>query len=206
MMHSQNSEEKIIKDYFKGFRGTFLDCGCNDGVTLSNTYALALDGWQGTLVDASPSAYRKLLQNYANNHVLDFIHTALGTYNGTIILHESGEHLGNGDVALLSTVIAEEKERWNKETFTEVAVACVNFQTMLGLTKNKQFDFISLDLEGMELQVLPQMDLRSLGCKLLCVEYNGKDQHLYDAIVLPQGYKLLHKNGENLIYEHSIRS
>jgi len=200
-MHSQNNEEQIIKSYFGNFRGTFLELGSNDGITLSNCYALALDHWQGTCVEASPAAYKKLLQTYADNQVLDFIQAAIWTHNGHITLHESGEHLGNGDVSLLSTIIPGEKERWVKESFTEVTVACVNFATLLGLTKNKQFDFISMDIEGAELQVLPQMDLRALGCKLLCVEYNGKDQHLYDAIVLPHGYRLLHKNGENLLYE-----
>ena len=201
MIHSQNDEQQVIYRYFgRSFRGTFLDMGSNDGVTLSNTYALALDGWQGCLCEASPKAYRKMLQNYADNQTLDFIHAAVWTSNGTIILHESGEHLGKGDTSLLSSVIAEEKSRWKKETFTEVEVPSVNFNTLLGLTRHKTFDFISMDIEGAELSVLPQMDLRALGCSLLCVEYNGKDKHLYDAIVVPQGYRLLHKNGENLIY------
>ncbi len=200
-MYSQNDEDRIIKNYFKDFRGTFLELGSNDGITLSNCHALALNHWQGTLVECSPTAYKRLLQNYENNQMLDFIHAAVWTYNGSIILQESGEHLGKGDVSLLSTIIPSEKERWKKESFTEVEVPCVNFSTLLGLTKHKKFDFISCDLEGAELQVLPQMDLVALGCKLLCVEYNGKEQHKYDAIVLPQGYELLHKNGENLIYE-----
>jgi len=201
MRYSQNNEQDIILNYFKGNTGCFLDIGANDGITLSNTYGLTLDGWQGTLVEASPSAYAKLKETHRGTRYLQFIHAAATDYNGEITLHESGEHLGVGDTALLSSTYKGETYRWKKETFTEVTVPAINFETLLGLSQIKKFDFISMDCEGCEICLLEQMDLKALGCKLVCVEYNGKDQHLYDAIVLPQGYKLLHKNGENLIYE-----
>lgn len=199
-MYSQNNEEEIIQRYFDGTTGTFLDLGANDGITLSNTMALSLNGWSGCLVEASPKAIARLEILYEKNTKCDIVNAAIGSYNGEIILHESGEHLGKGDVALLSSVKDSELERWKTETFTPVTVPCINFATLLGLTRYNKFDFISIDIEGMELDVLPQMDLKALGCWLLCVEFNGKEQEKYDAIILPQGYKLIHKNAENLIY------
>lgn len=199
-MYSQNNEDQIIEKYFGAQVGTFLDIGANDGITLSNVYALALRGWAGTCVEASPEAFTRLQVTHSGNKHIELIHTAVGSYNGKIQLHQSGEHLGTGDVALLSTVKQSELDRWLDEVFETVTVPCVNFNTLLGLSKHKKFDFISMDIEGMELEVLPKMDLQILGCKLLCVEFNGKEQDKYDAIVLPQGYKLIHKNAENLIY------
>lgn len=196
--YSQNNEQQIIKDYFGSDKGTFLDLGANDGVTLSNTYAL--NDWRGTLVEASPAAFKKLLGNYKGKEGFDFINVAVGIEYGNITLYESGEHLGKGDVSLLSTIVPAEMERWRKESFTPITVQCVRFAMMLGMAENKTFDLISMDIEGMELQVLPQMDLKRLGCWMLIVEYNGKEQSKYDEIVLPQGYELLTKNGENLIY------
>lgn len=199
-MYSQNNEEAIIAKYFEGTTGTFLDLGANDGITLSNTYALSLNGWAGCLVEASPKAMARLETLYEGNKNIDLVNAAIGSYNGEITLHESGEHLGKGDVALLSSVKDSELDRWKTETFTPVVVPCINFATLMGLTRYKTFDFISIDIEGMELDVLPQLDLKALGCWLLCVEFNGKEQEKYDAIILPHGYKLIHKNGENLIY------
>lgn len=198
-MYSQNSEEKIISDYFGTNTGTFLDLGANDGITLSNTYAISRKGWIGTLVEASPIAFKRLETNYLGS-ADTIINAAIGTHNGEITLYESGEHLGKGDVSLLSTIKPDEKKRWVKESWTEVNVPCINFSTMLGISKLKTFDLISIDIEGMELEVLPQMDLKALGCRMLIVEFNGQRQAEFDAIVLPQGYKLVHKNGENLIY------
>jgi FkbM family methyltransferase len=209
-MYSQNSEELIIATYFKDFVGTFLDLGANDGVTLSNTYALYKKGWDGTVVEASPRAFQRLpyaVVNKGNGGIycnMVCINSAIGSFNGEITLHESGEHLGNGDVALLSSTKQNEVNRWGSTTgFTDIEVPCINFNTLLGMTHHKTFDFISIDIEGMELEVLPQMDLQALGCKLLCVEFNGKEQEKYDAIVLPQVFKLIHKNAENLIYAKS---
>lgn len=201
MRYSQNNETEIISAYFALWDNipTFLDVGANDGITLSNTYALTLCGSDGTLIEASPVAFKRLQKNYTGKpHTL--ISAALTDFNGEITLYESGEHLGKGDSSLLSTVVPGEMSRWKKEKFTPVKVPAINFDTMLGLSKIKTFDFISLDVEGVEVDILPQMDLRALGCSLLCVEYNGKDQQWYDNLILPQGFKLLHKNGENLIY------
>lgn len=198
-MFSQSNEEEIIKRYFGNHIGTFLDLGANDGITLSNTFYLHLQKWVGTLVEPSPEAFKRLETNYLGTEDT-LINAAVSDFNGEAILHHSGAHIGDNDVSLLSTLSDESKKRWSKESFTDITVPVINFEVMLGISKLKTFDFISIDTEYTELLILPQMDLQALGCRLLCVEWNGKDQDKFDAIVLPQGYKLIHKNAENLIY------
>lgn len=200
MGYSQNNESEIIAKFFgPGYKGTFLSIGENDGITLSNVYDLTLTGWDGTCVEASPDAFRRLETLYLGlPHTL--IQAAVTDFNGEVTLYQSGEHLGKNDISLLSTIIPEEKKRWIKETWVEKKVPAINFNTLMGISKVKTFDFISIDVEGAELDILVQIDLRSLGCRMLCVEFNGKRQDKFDAIVLPQGYTLIHKNGENLIY------
>jgi hypothetical protein len=39
--------------------------------------------------------------------------------------------------------------------------------------ENEKFDIISIDIEGMDYEVLSQMNLDELGCKILCIEFNG---------------------------------
>ena len=116
-MYSQNNEEQIVTRYFGNTGGTFLDIGANDGITLSNTFALSNIGWAGTLVEASPKAFARLQECYQHMKGYELIHTAVGTHNGKIILHESGEHLGQGDVSLLSTTKEKELDRWLDEEF-----------------------------------------------------------------------------------------
>lgn len=203
MKYSQNDEQNVILKYFGSHKGAFLDIGANDGVTLSNTYALFKLGWHGVCVEASPAAFGRLLTTYAgvNPQNILCLNYAIGGYDGEILLHESGELLGKGDVALVSSTKTEETKRWTSLNmpFKDVLVPMWSFKTLLKKLK-RTFDFISLDIEGMELEVLPQIDLKLLGTKLICVEFNGKEKEKYDRIIIRQGFKLIHKNAENLIY------
>ena len=195
-MYSQNNEEQIILDYFGPvFKGTCLDLGANDGVTLSNTRACIERGWKGVMVDASTDMCEKLRRFDVEVH-----NVAMGNGNGFLTFYESGEHLGKGDRSLVSTIVASEMDRWTNETFTPVTVECITFATLLNRSEFKTFDLISIDIEGMDLDVLTQMDLTALGCKMLIVEFNGKYQLDFDWYCAVHGMKLYAKNAENLIY------
>jgi len=98
-MYSQNNEEDVILNYFGSFVGTFLDCGANDGVTLSNTRALAERGWCGVLVEPSPKAYARLKENCKNYGCIYTYPFALGITNGTITLKDSSSLSNPDDVA-----------------------------------------------------------------------------------------------------------
>jgi len=195
-MYSQNNEEQLILDYFGPvFKGTCLDFGANDGVTLSNTRACIERGWKGVMVDASTDMCEKLRRFDVEVH-----NVAMGNTDGFLTFYESGEHLGKGDRSLVSTIVPAEMDRWANETFTPVTVECVTFATLLTRSAFKTFDLISIDIEGMDLDVLTQMDLTALGCKMLIVEFNGKYQLDFDWYCAVHGMKLYAKNAENLIY------
>lgn len=200
--YSQNNEQEFILNYLGESVGNFLDIGSNDGVTLSNTHALALLGWYGTCVDASPTAFKRLCDNYVHNDKIQMILSAIGDYNGTVTLHESGELLGVGDVALVSSTRQDETERWTSLDipFTDVVVPCATFKTLLERLKHDHFDFLSIDIEGDEILVVPQIDFKKLGTKMAIIEWNGRAGNFYDDIMFPQGFKLLHANAENRIY------
>ena len=205
MNYSQNNEQEIIINLFKGKRdGTFLDIGANDGVTLSNTFALANNyGWTGLLVEASPKAYERLLKNYELiDRDIDFQNVAIGKEDGTMQFWESGELLNKGDIALVSSGVKSELDRWISLNmpFEKIKVPMTSVATMLSRSRHTHFDLLSLDIEGMELEVLPQIDFKALKIQVAVIEWNSKDEQKYNDIMFPQGFKLVHKNMENLIY------
>jgi FkbM family methyltransferase len=189
---SQNGETEVVRRYFKNKIGLYLDIGANDGITLSNTYGLYQDGWYGVNMEPSKAAYDKLCiaQPEAVN-----INAAIGTLRGKATLFESGTHLGLGDTSLVSTLIPEEMNRWKKEKFSPVQVDVMTIDLLC--PKGEAFDLLSLDVEGMELQVLPSI-MEHLIIGMAIVEWNGKHRSEFDAIM--KGYKLYYSNGENLIY------
>jgi hypothetical protein len=106
-------------------------------------------------------------------------------------------------VSLLSSLKRNETLKWRATTtFEPIKVKVITFKNLLQVSKYKQFDFISLDSEGSDLTILLQMDLKQLGCRLLCIEYNS-DPNLFTlmkSICEQQGLtEMLLKNAENII-------
>lgn len=196
-MYSQNKEEQVILDYFGFIQGTFADIGANDGVTFSNTKMLAERGWKGILLEPSPKAYAKLKEIYKG---IDGVYTypfAIGNHNGTAILNESASLINSHDVALVSTFKEEEMQRFRSITsYTPVEVKVFRWKTFLNRVKYKTFDFISIDAEGYDLDILLQIDLTET--KMVCVEWNGHNKEAFTAAC--PGFRLIHENGENLIF------
>jgi FkbM family methyltransferase len=200
-MHSQNNEEAVILDYFKGKIGRFIDIGANDGITFSNTRALAELGWCGVFLEPSPKAFHKLKQLYSDSKKGCFYmyQAAISTKNGKIDLFESGTLLGNGDVGLVSTLHEQETERFKKKVpYEKIVVDCFRWKTFLNRLYIKEFDFISIDIEGSEIEVLKQMDLSKT--QLICVETNGDLQKKTVLDEMLKDFKVIYTSPENLIY------
>jgi FkbM family methyltransferase len=202
-MYSQNQEQQYILNHFrlKGVkRGVFIDIGANDGITLSNTRALSELGWSGVLVEPSVEAYNRAVKNNENNASIKIFNCAIGSETQEIDFYESGTHLGVNDVSLLSTIKKTELSRWKNETFTEKKTECYTWQDFVDLCGVTKFDFISMDIEGMEKEVLPQINLNEINASLFCIEWNGNDFNFYDSYFKTFDFKLIHQNNENLIY------
>lgn len=191
MSFSQNNEEQIILNYFGSFKGTLLSLGENNGTTFSNSRALLLDGWSGCLVEPT-TAYNPLYELYKDNPNVKTLQAAIG--NTT----EMGELLVAAD-SLVSSVYKELTDVWKQQTFAPMQVQFYTFADMLKKFDTYHFDFITMDIEGLDYSVLQQMDLNALGCQCLCIEY-WKYEHEITAYCNNFGLKLIYKNGENLLF------
>jgi FkbM family methyltransferase len=193
-MHSQNSEEAYILQYFKDYTGSFLDLGAYDGVDLSNTRALANIGWSGVCVEPNPEVFERLVYNYIDNKKVTCYECAVGIANGIFNFYQNSTYY--------STIVKEETIRWIKDAtikFKRAEVEVFDFKTFIKNCSIKQFDFISIDCEGLDYDILIQMDLKELGCKMICVEHNGKDTGKYIDYINQYNMKVVHINPENLI-------
>lgn len=204
MSFSQGKEEKIVIDYFCNRKIVFADFGANNGITFSNTHALALKGCSGICVEPSPEAFEKLRELYKSNPLIELFNVAVAESCGEMILYHSGTHLNQGDISLLSTLKKSEIDRWiaSGEKFEEIKVKTLTVDEILKQSPFETIEMISLDVEGYEIETLKQLDLRSLKTELIVVECNGK-QEIIDAVKSICSYHGLTNeifiNSENII-------
>jgi FkbM family methyltransferase len=192
-MYSQNNEEQIILNHFKNFKGTFLDLGAYDGIDLSNTRALTQLGWSGICVEPNPLIFERLCDNLKSfNNVIEY-RFAIGTENKTVMMQMNDSYY--------STVKQSEVDRWKGSfKFESAEVQMIDFKSFLEFSKYKTFDFISIDCEGLDYEILEQINLDEVKCKMVCVETNSKETDKYiDYILKFEGFKIISMNSENLI-------
>ena len=205
--YGQNKEDLImfnhIKDtYGSNYIGNIIEIGANDGFTLSNSKLFRDKGWKAFLVEPGKKSYQLLIKNPEQN--CQYFNIALGDQNSVMKFYESGEHLFKNDVGLVSSLILDETTRWKKNgvKYEEYDVECLTWKTFLSKFKldNESFDIISIDIEGLDYELLIQMDLNKLECKLLCIEFNGKRKDDFVNYLKNFDMKLIHENAENLIF------
>lgn len=202
--YSQNKEDLFVLNYFKDFRGTLLEVGSNDGSMLSNSLLLIEKGWKAHLLEPGETCVELMYLHEKNDNVI--VHNfGIGESNGKVKFYESANHVpGGSDKGLVSTVWFEETERWRKAgvQFKETEIMLYDFKTFWEGVGKIQFDFISIDAEGFDWQILRQIDLIAVGCKCLCIEHNG-DSNLISAFTnYCMGHDMLEalRNNENLIF------
>jgi hypothetical protein len=207
-MYSQNDEESILLQHLTSLTGTLLDIGANDGKTLSNSLALIEKGWSAALVEPAKIPFSKLANLHKDNQKVQCINLAIGTQIGELKFYSSGTHLNDGDTDLLSTLCESELSRWagTENEFTEETVSVVDFKTFLDHSEFKKFDLVLIDAEGLDYEILTQIDLNQIECSMIVVETNSKDDEKYIEYCEAYGFKQIHKTHENLIFSKNLNS
>lgn len=202
--YSQNKEDLKVARYFNGKKGTLLSVGENDGVTLSNSKLLIESDWQAYLLEPA-SVFDQLQELHKDNNKVHCFNFGLGDKEGKVTFYESKNHVkGGSDLALVSSTNYDETKRWRDSgvEFIEKEIEITTFKKFWDSQGQPIFNFITIDCEGNDWQVLKQLDLKEVGCECLCIEFNG-DKELEKKFTNhcnKYGLKETHRNAENLIF------
>ena len=186
--HSQSFQDLFILSIFKNQPGFFIEAGACDGKYLSNTYMLEKKfNWKGLLVEPN----RFYWKNLTKNRNCEIFKGAIGNKNGIydFIENTSPElsHLRN------TNVTSKWSEYQDKKKINKIKV--LNFIGLVNQYKIEgDIDYLSLDLEGAELDFLKSIDFNNIKINVITVEHNFESQR-------DQIYKLLTNNGFNRVFE-----
>ncbi len=204
-MYSQNHEDDFVLEYFQGAKKTVLEIGANDGKTLSNSLLFIENGWEGYLLEPSQKAFDRIVQLHDRNKLVHLYRVAIAESSEEKTYYESGELLGSGDSALVSSLDSNELKRWNGTvSFVESRIVCktwIDFINTNGLEKT-EFNFISIDAEGYDLIILQQINLTLHNCEVLCIEWNGVSNLSDKFTAYANSHDLyeVKRNAENIIF------
>ena len=192
---SQSREQEIILRELSSIKnGNFLDIGAHDGESLSNTRALALSGWSGTLVEPNPNLFIRLIERYGQDPKITLINAAMSDKSGLARFFYDGSHYQ------YSSSIAENvKELFPDTPFTTSYL--VNAISPKDLEVQK-FDFVSIDTEGYDLPILVALRGILNETTSVCIEYNYTDLNGLAAILEElkcQGFAEIDRTTENII-------
>lgn len=196
--YSQNDEQDFILNFFQGQTGRYLDIGAYDGITFSNTRALAELGWNGVLIEPDPFNACKLIQNRLPNQTI-------------ILAAVSDEDLLTPlnietypDRGWASGISQENLEAGHVRELAKGATMLPTI-TPDDLVDLSPFEFISLDAEWMDfkiLRVMPGYILSS--CRLLSIEPRGMEERVeIVGYMFHKGWKNVHNTPENALFAHA---
>jgi len=194
---SQSNEEDFIKEYFKNKKGFYIDVGCHDPFRYSNTALLYKKGWSGINIDAneySINRFKKFRKRDIN------IKGLVSNFKKKVKYYHFSDHALNG-------VVDDERLevlKNNKYKILKIEhLETISLNEILKKTNIlKNIDFLTIDVEGNEINVLKSIDLIKYNVRLIMVEQNNNSKLLEDYL-LKFNYKLLKTIDRNLVFEKS---
>lgn len=196
--HSQFGEDRALMGWFNGLcNGTYIEMGALDGVRFSNSFAFNKHlGWKGVLVEPFPFNYKKLAENRPNE--LALVNAGVCKEKTTLHYFEGSNYVGaTGAIWEFSSKSFRDKY-WQGKSLEKDAVelTCVPLKDILRKHAKQTtfFDFLSLDVEGAELEVLQSIDYFEVGFGVILVEGDSNNRLKNIAVFTfleGQGYRVL---------------
>jgi FkbM family methyltransferase len=207
MYYSQCEEDKFLNDnFFKNKKdGIYIELGALDGQLYSNTkFFEDTLNWKGILIEPHPIKFELLQLNRPNNFLFNDLvsceteslkfryfvdqHAAVSGVETSLSKHHFDTYFDNEKTQNL----LQNTKSILPKTLTEIIKS----------TNLTHIDFLSLDVEGHEFEVLQSWDF-SVPIDLILIETLGvqpeKDE-LCRKILIEKGYKFIQKFKHNEIF------
>lgn len=164
---------------------TVVDVGANDGIYGSNSYPFIARGWRAVLIEPDPRPFERLQKRFGAHERVTCLNLACADQPGEIPLR-----LGRD--ASHSTLAADFDPRYhgaqNGEVITVKVERLADLLSRSGL--NRRFGVLSIDTEGMDLEVLHGLDLAEWRPDVIFTESFGPKEEAKTALLRQHGYQL----------------
>uniref|UniRef100_A0A2P2IA64 Protein Star-like n=1 Tax=Hirondellea gigas TaxID=1518452 RepID=A0A2P2IA64_9CRUS len=202
---SQHAQDRLAAEIFKNQKGLyFVEVGALDGETMSNTLYLERElGWKGLLIEPTPAIFDRMI---AKNRKTVGLNACLSPNKTAMELPFRQVTL---DAKYNGLVMEGENVTRSNVSSTTILVPCYPFYNILEAVGNPIVDFLSLDIEGAELEVLKTIPWDKVKIRLICVEviHTQGGEDAVKSFLKEKGYTfLLTKKFDSYFYKTDLAS
>jgi FkbM family methyltransferase len=198
---SQYGEDIVISWLFlHKYNGFFVDIGAYHPKKISNTYWFYERGWRGINIEPNLDALKEFELQRPED-----INVNAGVYNkeGLLTLYKFNHSYLN----TLDAEVGEQRIKDGEASIEKIDVKVERLETILDKYANgREIDFLTIDVEGFDLEVLQSNNWEKYRPKIICVEDWMIDTEKYLAqsekhkFLKSMGYVLVSKVIDSYIY------
>ncbi len=191
-------QDLIAYIFFNGkANGYFIDIGAFDGVAISNTYGLELAGWNGICVEPIPEVF-SLLQGNRNCELFNAAVSSIGSATGEFL--KVSKQLGLSGLNHQMPWRIKQGLVKQRLEIEKVTVNTIGFDEVMENHPERTYvDFLSIDVEGGELDVLHNIDFEHYHFGLITIENNAGTESLR-SYLRRHGYVIFLDLGIDLMF------
>jgi len=162
---SQEGEDKILDRYFKNKKnGFYIDIGAHHPFRFSNTYLFYRKGWNGINIDPLENT-KKLFDKHRPKDVN--LELGISNSEGYLKYYKFNEPALN----TFNKKVALKKEKTTDYDIISVKKVKIDkIKNVLAKCNTKKIDFMSIDVEGHEYEVLLSNDWNQYRPKVIVIE------------------------------------
>ena len=191
--YSDNFEDVVLRRAFPAdARGFYIDVGAYDPVDHSVTKTFYDQGWRGINVEPNPGPYQRLCDDRARDVNLNL---GLSNRRGRLKLYEAPGACWSVDPDLLAGWFGADRHALVERSVpVETLAEVCRRHVPEGVT----IDFLKVDVEGHEGEVIDGGDWRTWRPKVVLVEANRFET--WEPTLLDSGYRFALFDGVNRFY------
>lgn len=199
LYYSQNREDLILRAFFpKIKKGFYVDVGGYDPDVDSVTKLFYQLGWSGINIEPQPNRF-VLFQDKRKRDIN--LNVGVSNTSAKLTLRS---YANQGLSTFSETMKREHNEQPDENTaqYSDIEVDVVTLKSIFKKYEVKEIDFMKIDVEGMECEVIEGNDWELYRPKVLCIEANHIKRDWSDHLTRAD-YKLVFNDGLNDYYVDS---